>query len=70
MNWIGWVANGFLIAGTLGVGEKWPGAFVLLIIGECLWSWKTARMKQWDMLAICVIFAALAARNLYLWTAY
>lgn len=68
MKRIGWVANVLLVAGTVLVGEKSPTAFLLIALGESLWCVKVWRMKQWDMLFICVVFSLLAVRNYLLWT--
>lgn len=50
------------------MGEKSPTAFLLVFAGEAIWTIKVARMKQWDMLFICVVFGLLALRNYWLWT--
>lgn len=68
MPWLGWVANVFLVIGLWTMGDRWPYAFAFTFVGEALWSIKVAKMRQWDMLAICVVFAILALRNLVLWS--
>jgi hypothetical protein len=65
---LGWAGNAFLLAGAFLVGEKSPTAFLLVFAGEAIWTIKVARMKQWDMLFICVVFGLLALRNYWLWT--
>lgn len=68
MPYLGWIANVFLVFGLWLAGNRWPYAFALTAIGELLWAVKTYRLRQWDMLFICVAFALLAMRNLWLWT--
>lgn len=68
MAWLGWVGNALLLAGALGIGDRHPAGFLLIAAGETLWSLKSFKMRQWDMLAICLAFAGLAVRNFLLWT--
>ncbi len=67
MRWLGWLGNAFLLAGALLLGEKSPAAFLMVAIGESLWTVKVIRLRQWDMAFICVMFGGLALRNFYLW---
>lgn len=64
----GWIGNVFLILGAVLLGEKTRYAFLFVFTGEVVWSLKTLRMRQWDMLFICVTFGVLALRNFIVWS--
>ena len=64
---VGWIANVFLIAGILLVGKKWKHAFGLYIVGEVLWAFESVRIQRLDMVFLCVVFAAIAGHNWWVW---
>lgn len=67
MGMLGWIANALLVVGLAGIGRKWRPSFLFQFAGEVLWSVKAAADGQAHLLAICVVFAALAALNFYQW---
>lgn len=68
MNHLGWIANAFLVAGSLSLGGKHAFGFLLIVAGELMWAWKAHRTRQRDLAVICVVFALLAARNFAAWS--
>lgn len=64
---IGWIGNIFIILGLWGIGNKNRKAFIFSVIGEILWIIKAVNDGSWDLAAICVVFAAVAIRNWFLW---
>lgn len=67
MGYIGWLGNLFIIGGLWGIGSKYRHAFLASIVGEVIWLVKAAYCEQYDLAAMCVVFAALAARSWYKW---
>lgn len=63
----GWVGNAFIVGGLWGVGNKWRPAFALSVVGECCWIYASWLRAQWDLMAVCVVFAVLAARSFVKW---
>lgn len=64
---MGWFANVLLVVGLWMVGDKVRWAFLFTIIGEAIWVCVAIARAQWDMAAICAVFAALAVRNWIKW---
>jgi len=43
---LGWVGNGFIVAGLYGIGDKRRGAFLLTLAGELIWTLNAAIRAQ------------------------
>jgi hypothetical protein len=67
VNYLGWLANVFLIIGLFLIGRKWRHAFALTVVGEVLWCVVSWQLGRADMLSLCVIFACLAGWNWWSW---
>jgi hypothetical protein len=63
----GWIANIILVSGLWFVGERVWWAFLLTIIGELAWTVIAVNRGEWDLAAICFVFALIALRNLVRW---
>jgi hypothetical protein len=66
--YLGWFANALLIVGAILIGEKYRVAFLFTFLGEVLWTIRLLKSRQWDMIAICVIFGLIALKNFIFWT--
>lgn len=64
---IGWLGNVFIVIGLYGIGNRWRPAFIFSVLGELCWIYKAGCMHLWDLLAMCLIFAALAIRSYFKW---
>ena len=62
-----WAGDGFIAAGAWGVGSRRRGAFLLTIVGECLWIAEALRRGDWALVTICTLFVGLAIRSMVLW---
>lgn len=62
-----WIGNVFIVIGLWNMGKKKWWAFAFSIVGEAAWIIFSVRTRLWSLAFICIVFAALAARNLYLW---
>ena len=69
MSWWGWAANAVLFSGLWFVGNRLWWAFLLTIVGEVVWVVIAVNRHQYDLAAICAVFALLALRNLLKWRA-
>lgn len=67
MTYLGWIGNVFIVAGLWGIGNKARHAFIASVIGEVIWLVKSLYFEQYDLAAMCVVFAALAARSWWKW---
>jgi hypothetical protein len=67
MGQLGWLGDAFLVFGMYELGNKRRNGFLASIIGEFLWILAASSRHQWDLVAICVIFAVMAAKGFYTW---
>jgi nicotinamide riboside transporter PnuC len=67
LSWLAWLANATLVAGLWFVGKRRRWAFLLTFLGEASWVVVSASRGSADMLAICLVFAALAVVNFVRW---
>lgn len=66
--WSGWIGNVILILGAVLLGEKVSYSFLLVFLGEAIWSLRAYKKREWDMLAICVLFSIIALLNYWKWS--
>lgn len=67
---LGWIGNVFIVAGLWGIGNKARSAFLLSIVGECLWianALTKAGSADWALASICAVFALMAVRSYVKW---
>lgn len=64
---VAWAANAVLVVGLWQLGKRRWHAFALTAVGEVAWVGVAAARREWDLTAMCVVFAVLAVRNLVLW---
>jgi hypothetical protein len=64
---LGWFDICFIAAGSFLLGYRLKPAFLIITIGEMTWITKAVWFQQWDLAAICILFAIVAALNWYVW---
>lgn len=66
----GWTlgASLLLFVGLCLVGQRCRWGFLLSVVGESVWVIASARRGMYDLSALCVAFAALAAFNFRQWS--
>lgn len=67
MGWPGWAGNVLIVTGLWLVGRRRWEAFAFTAVGEVIWVGVAVARHQWDLAFICLVFAILAVRNLFLW---
>ena len=64
---MGWTGSVLLVIGMLLVGRKNRNGFLWGLAGELLWTYKSYRDEQWDLLVICAIFCGVYIKNWWAW---
>lgn len=64
---MGWIGNIFICIGLWFIGDKKRFAFLFSIVGESIWVAYSISIEMYDLAAICVVFALLAARSYMKW---
>jgi nicotinamide riboside transporter PnuC len=65
---LGWIGNIFIIIGLFFLNKKTRWPFIFSIIGEAIYIYYSYSLGLYNMTFICVVFAALAARNFFKWS--
>ncbi len=61
-----WVANAFLLLAYVLLGRRWTrSGWTVSLIGNLLWWYPTFTARQWPFFSLSVVFACLAAYNLW-----
>lgn len=67
LNILGWVGNGFIVAGLWGVGSRHRNAFLLSIVGEAFYIGRSFALQDWALFCVCWVFLLMALRGYILW---
>lgn len=62
-----WFANVLILIGLFLNGGKHRACFVFAAVGELIWTAVSVTKSQWDLAAICVVFAIMAVINFFRW---
>lgn len=66
--YLDWIGTVLIALGLWKAGDKNRNAFLFSVVGELLWVVYAVSIRLWSLAAICLIFAAIAARNFWKWS--
>ncbi len=69
MSLLSWLANIIIFAGLWYSGTKKWWACGLSVVGEIMWTVVAIYRDEWDLAIVCIAFAMVGVRNLFLWRA-
>lgn len=64
---MGWIGNAFIVVGLWHIANKRRWAFLATTVGEIIWVLHSYRNNQFDLMAICAVFAILQFRSWLKW---